>query len=220
MFRPPPPIHIRRLSELSPKQEPGFLQLRRARFVASLEQQDTAPFAYDHVERLAIDAVVIAAHFEQDGERNVYLRSSVRPPIALRPDETVSLDAALVCLWELPAGLIEPDESSPEGIPRCAARELEEELGFTCSPAVFRELGPRVYPLPAMIGEFQYFFEVEVSPELRRNPSLDGSPLEQNGEIQAVSLSLALQWCREGRIPDGKTELGLRRLAERWAARE
>ena len=34
-------------------------------------------------------------------------------------------------LWELPAGLVEVEERSPEGVRACARRELLEELGST-----------------------------------------------------------------------------------------
>lgn len=220
MLPPLPKIVLEFLEDLSPDQERGFLELRREAFIARFGDLKTSRFNYDHVRRAQMDAVILVAHFARSGERYVYLRSSLRPPIALRPDRSGPLADAEATLWELPAGLIEADETSPQGILGCAARELEEELGFDVSPEAFRPLGPKVYPLPAMIGEFQYFLEVEVVPEERGVPSLDGSPLEQNGAVQALPLSQALRLCNEGRIPDGKTELGLRRLADRWPVRE
>ena len=73
--------------------------------------------------------------------------------------------------------------------------------------------------MPGFCAERQFFFEVEVDPAARSEPSLDGSALERGGAIVALPLALALERCRSGDIADSKTELGLRRLAELWNAR-
>src|SRR5690606_10034210 len=97
-------------------------------------RSDVPPFSYDLVERRALDAAVIAAHhLDARGAPCVYLRSAVRPPVALRPIPPKLTGV----LWELPAGLIEPDEA-----PRsAAARELYEELGFLADEAALEPLG-------------------------------------------------------------------------------
>ena len=59
-----------------------------------------------------------------------------------------------------------------------------------------------------------YFFRVEVDPRRRERPTEDGSVLEQDASIADVSLEDAIEHCRRGSIPDSKTELFLRRLAE------
>jgi ADP-ribose pyrophosphatase len=155
---------------------------------------------------VSLDAVVMAAHHVKDGVRRVYLRSALRPALALRPIPP-ALDGGL---WELPAGLVEPGE-----LPRdAAARELAEELGFVVPPGALLELGPATFPAPGFIAEMQHFFHVEVDPASRRTPSEDGSVLEKDAVIADVPLTELLERCRSGQIPDAKTEIALRRLAE------
>jgi ADP-ribose pyrophosphatase len=76
-------------------------------------------------------------------------------------------------------------------------------------------LGPVTFPAPGFVAEQHFFYEVEVAPEQRQEPSLDGSPLEQFGQVATLSVDAALAMCRRGEIQDSKTELGLRRLKER-----
>ena len=138
--------------------------------------------------------------------RHVYLRTALRPPCALRPVAPAH-DGSL---WELPAGLVEPGEDPAAA----AAREVEEELGFAVDAAAMRPLGHWTFPAPGIIGERHVFFHVEVDPRARTTPGEDGSALERGAAIIAIPLSDAIEHCRLGEIPDGKTELGLRRLAE------
>jgi ADP-ribose pyrophosphatase len=73
-----------------------------------------------------------------------------------------------------------------------------------------------MYPSPGVIAERHFFFEVPVDPKGRMEPPLDGSALERDGVIFDVSVAAALAMCGKGEIEDGKTELALRRLAERY----
>lgn len=181
----------------------GFLTLRRF----DLAIGESAPFRYDMVERKALDAAIIAAHYvDSNGRAHVYLRSSIRPPLHLRGSKHIAEGA----LWELPAGLIEPGEAPRDG----AARELEEELGFSVSPERLLPLGPPTVPCPSFIAEIQFLFHVSVDPTTRKEPNGDGSPIEQGALITSVPLDEALLACQRGELPDTKTELGLRRLAE------
>jgi ADP-ribose pyrophosphatase len=166
----------------------------------------SAPFPYDVGARAAIDAVVMAAHYVEAGVRFVYLRTAVRPPCALRPVPPAH-DGSL---WELPAGLVEPGEDPAAA----AAREVDEELGFAVEVAAMHSLGPWTFPAPGIIGERHLFFHVEVDPAARATPGEDGSALERGAAIVAIPLRDAIEHCRRGAIPDAKTELGLRRLAE------
>ena len=191
--------------ERSPDARTGFLQLHRVRL--ALEGADGTrgeSMTYDYLLRKQMDAAVIVAHCRQDGERHVYLRSAPRPPLALRPGQ----DGSGV-LWELPAGLVDPGESPAAA----AARELGEELGFDRSGSQMKPLGGHIAACPAVIAELQYFFAVEVDPATRTPPREDGA-LEKGGVIVLVSLTEALGWVRQGDLVDGKTEIGLRRLAE------
>lgn len=214
----PPQIRLELIEDVSPEGPPGFLRLLRRRLRAIYpDGSESAPFIYDEVDRKAIDAVVIAAHYRgQEGQRFVYLRSALRPPVVLRERKRSPLPEAdpESSIWELPAGLIEAGETTLAGVRQAAARELEEELGFEVPAQALVELGPSTFPAPGVIAERHFFFAVEVDPERRRTPSLDGSPLEHAGEVVAVALEEALALCRSGDIVDAKTELALRRLQE------
>src|SRR4051794_6547453 len=107
-----PKILLEQVADVSPVAPAGFLRLRRRRLVARYPDGSVSPeFVYDEVDRHAIDAVIIAAHFEQDGARWVYLRSALRPPLFFRdPSRSPVAEQGTGALWELPAGLIEPGE--------------------------------------------------------------------------------------------------------------
>jgi ADP-ribose pyrophosphatase len=212
-----PAISVEKLGDLSPAVTGGFLELRRYSLrVRYPDASLSEPLTYDFVDRRALDAVAIAAHYERDGQRHVYLRSAVRPPIAFRdPEKSPVSETGSPGLWELPAGLIEAGErTSLEGVMRCARRELMEELGFDVDLPALRELGPNGFVSPGVLGERIFFAEVRVIPEERQEPTLDGSPLEHFGAVVDVTLEQALDMCRAGEICDFKTELGLRRLGE------
>lgn len=195
----------------------GFLSLHRHLMEARYPDGTvSAAFRYDTVARAHLDAAVIVAHFTREGRRYVYLRSAVRPPMALRALEEErsgggSLEAGL---WELPAGLIERTGGHGEEAREAAARELREEVGFEVPAARLAPLGAPAYPAPGFIAERQFFFEVEVDPALRLAPSLDGSALEEHAIVVAVELDEALAMIRSFGTVDAKTELGLRRLVE------
>ena len=184
----------------------GFLNVKRLELVARRGGVASKPFAYDVLDRRALDACVMAAHHRVGGVRHVWLRSAVRPPLAVRPIEP----RANGVMWELPAGLVEPGETARAA----AARELEEELGFRVGEAALAELGGWTAPAPGFVGEMHFFFHVEVDPASRREPGGDGSPLEDAAVCVAVPLDEALDACRRGDVRDAKTELALRRLAE------
>jgi ADP-ribose pyrophosphatase len=201
---------------VSPAVPPGFLRLVRRRRIARYPDGSvSAAFVYDEVDRRAIDAVIIAAFFERDGERWVYLRSALRPPLFFRdPARSPLPETSRGALWELPAGLIEPGEQTAAGVFEAARRELLEELGFAVPAAAFSALGPSTLPAPGFIAERHFFVSVAVDPRERGEPSLDGSALEHGGRIIALPISRALALCASGQLEDAKTELGLRRLAE------
>lgn len=213
---PLPKLVIREIEDLSPPDPTGFLKLRRRMLEVSYEGARSEPFLYDNVDRKALDAVVVAAHFQKDAATWVYLRTAVRPALKLRPMDQRPLPEAdtLGSLWELPAGLVEPNECSEVGLKRSAARELAEELGFVIAPEQFVALGPATFPSCGVIAERHHFFHVAVVPDERGAPSEDGSVLERGALIVSVTLADALALARQGEIEDAKTELGLRRLAE------
>jgi len=211
-----PPIGLEQLEDISPPAAAGFLRLVRRRLLARYPDGSVSPaFVYDEVDRRAIDAVVIAAFFARAGERWVYLRSALRPPLFFRdPARSPLPETSRGALWELPAGLVEPGEQTRDGVFEAARRELAEELGFEVAASDFAALGPSTLPAPGFIAERHFFVSVEVDPGARGEPSLDGSALERFGRVIALPLREALALCASGRIEDAKTELGLRRLAD------
>lgn len=217
-----PPIPRIELQRVERERDPApFLRVDRAWLVARFPNgAESAPFGYDAVSRRALDAVVIAAWRRVAGDVAVYLRTAVRPPIAERAHHPGAVEQeATTGMWELPAGLIEPEDLTAAdvryaGVCLAAARETEEELGFRIPASRFRMLGAGVYPAPGMTAERQYFVHVEIVDEVACAPSLDGSPLEEHAAIALVSLERALEYCAQGKIPDSKTELALRRLQQ------
>ena len=77
---PLPNVRLEVLEDLSPKGASGFLRLRRRRFRAHYPDGSASePFEYDEVDRRAIDAAVMLAHYEDArGVPYVYLRSASR----------------------------------------------------------------------------------------------------------------------------------------------
>lgn len=183
----------------APSDRSGFLWLDRLK----VRIGGGEPFAYDVVSRKAIDAVVIAPHFERDGKRHVMLVSAIRVPLFVRglPEAT---------LWELPAGLVEPGEAYAAA----AARELFEEVGARVPESAMLPLGPNMYPVPAMVAEVHAFFHTTIDPDALVAPPGDASPLEREQKRHAIELDEALALCASGDIRDSKTELALRRLKE------
>jgi ADP-ribose pyrophosphatase len=194
----------------------GFLNVSRFDLsVAYPDGTESEAFQYDVASRAALDSSIIAAYFVEGGVPHVYLRSAVRPPCAIRALSRGATDGDTQGgLWELPAGLVEPDEDPAAA----AARELGEELGFAATAGAMKPLGPYTFPVPGMIAERNYFFSVEVDPRARARPTEDGSPLEREAVICALPLVEVLAHCATGAIRDAKTELAVRRLVEELAA--
>jgi ADP-ribose pyrophosphatase len=218
MELPELPPHAFDLVEERPTLDPpGFLSLRR--LVMRVRYADgtvSEPFEYDAIGRGRLDAVVVAPHYRgADGRRLVILRSALRPPVALRAGVSpIPERPTLGALWELPAGLVEADERTPEGLRRCAARELLEEVGVDVPPDAIQPLGPSGFPAPGVIGERHFFFHVEIDPARIHAPTEDGSPLERQARLAAIPIDEAIARTRTGEVEDEKTELALRRLAE------
>lgn len=210
----PPHFDIEVIADQS--SQPGFLlRVSRRLRLLGLDANTPSEFTYDEVDRVALDAVVVVPHFVEDGVRYVILRSAVRPPVVLRQNaRSAFAEPENRALWEVPAGLIEPFEISPDGVRRAALREMFEEVGFRAKDEDLFRLGPETFPCPGMVAERQYYFHVVVQRHEQVTPSLDGSPLEEAGEVIAVPLAEALNQARLGQLQDAKTELALRRLDE------
>ena len=193
----PPKISIEYLGKSN---DAEFLRIKHNKYRLKYTNGEISDeFTYDSVDRKNIDAVIILAHYGA----YIYLRSAVRPALLERGENN---------LWELPAGLIEPGEDPID----TARRETEEELGFTVERKELRELGHYTLPSVGLIGERIYFFSVAVNPQDRKEPSLDGSPLEKYGEVKQFELTELLRLIDEGEIKDAKTELGVRRFYSKY----
>ncbi len=217
-----PELALEVVADISPPHPEGFLRLvRRKLRVRYPDGTRSAEFVYDEIDRRALDAVVIAAHYSAGGTRWIYLRSALRPPVFFRdPKRSPLAEPNKGALWELPAGLVEPGEQTSDGVREAARRELEEELGFSVAASELEPLGGSTLPCPGVMGERHFFFSVAVRPERRAEPSLDGSALERFGRVIAVPLERALALCESGQIENATTELGLRRLRDRLARGE
>lgn len=201
----------------------GFIKIRRLRVRTVREDgAASAPFPYDVADRAALDAVVVLMHAENPGAPSdplVCVRAQLRPPLLLRrhralavPDRSTSLS-----LWELPAGLIEPDERGEEGVAGCARRETEEETGFALPLSSFTRLGAPVFLSPGLMAERIHFFSVRV-PDHRANVvALGDGALEEGAAVRWWPLSECLAKCADGTFEDAKTELALRRLRDALA---
>lgn len=98
---------------------------------------------------------------------------------------------------EIPAGRLEPGEA-PEA---CVHRELREEVGFRA--ARLEKLGEMLTAVGFCDEVIHLFVAAELTP-VPRAPEPD-----EYIEVLTLPLAEALAMVREGRIPDGKTQLAL-----------
>lgn len=215
----PPAIELEVVEDHTAETGPaeGFLRVRRVSLRNRHPDGHTSRvYRYDLIERDAMDAVGIVLEAEGD-EPRVCLRSALRPPMRFRDRYAIPLppDDRSHVLWEVPAGLVEPHERGEAGLRGCASRETLEEVGLEVAPERFDSLGPPVALSPGVLGEKLHFLHAVVDPSRRGVPLEDGSPTEERAAIRFVPLREALAATRDGRIQDVKTEVALRRLAER-----
>ena len=200
--------------------EGGFLAIRRLRLRnrradGSLSELYTCDFL---ARPYGLDAVVVALyHRAADGVR-VLLREALRPPLRFgRPAEDTPVpDARKYLLFtELVAGIIEREDVGVEGVKHRAAEEAREEAGYRIDPESVILLG-NVFPSPGAMAEKFWLTAAEVAdPAAQEAMEGDGSPMEEGGTIRWVRIDEAIAACVRGEIEDAKTELALRRLAER-----
>lgn len=218
-----PKVAIEVVSDLSDamRSDEGFIRVRRLVLKNQYEGGATSrEYRYDCVERDAMDAVGIVLHADPaaPGQRpRVCLRSSIRPPLALRPGYALPLKETSgdPTLYEIPAGLVEEGEDGEAGLRECAARETHEEVGLSVAPEAFAVLGPALFLSPGLVAEKLHFLTAKVDPSAMGKAGEDGSPVEERARIAFVPVDEALAACRDGRIQDIKTEIGIRRLIER-----
>lgn len=184
------------------------------------------PVVVEMAKRSKMDAVAVVAYtipIEQTNVSNpepqIYLRSALRPGAKMRDYSASQIpeDDLIHSIYEIPAGMVEPEEIGIEGCREAAAREFSEEIGITLPKERFKLMGARSFPNPGTMPERIFFFRVGISTEeaaTRGEPQTDGHPMEQNASIIEVSLSEAKKMIRSGEMCDMKTEVGLYRLEE------
>lgn len=174
-------------------------------------------YSYECLTRKYIDAVVLVLHAQMDGCSCVCLRASLRPPLILRSGLPLAVpeDEPRFWLWELPAGLIEPEsDRGQEGIARRAAFEAFEETGYRIAAERFQILSGAPFLSPGVLPERIHFAVAEIQDVATRSEaSGDGSAVEEGAVIEWVPLMHAIAMCDAGAIVDAKTELGLRRFS-------
>lgn len=105
-------------------------------------------------------------------------------------------------LLELPAGKLEPGED-PE---KAAARELEEETGYTAERLIKRT---ELLPTPAYCTERIYLYE-GIGLTRKGGQRLDR---DEFIDLAAIPLEKALEMVLSGQLPDAKTQVGVLLLA-------
>lgn len=197
----------------------GFLRLARL-LVRSRYVGGGASDAYpcDVVSRPDPDAVAAVLYRRRpDGRVSVILKEGVRPPVYLRRlkplvrPETRE-DPMLV---ELAAGVLESADAGAGGLARRAAIEVREEVGVALPPEAFAPLGEGLFASPGISDEKVYFCVAEAGAGTAAPPAGDGSAMEEGTRAVELDLGEAIRMCRDGRIPDMKTEVALLRLADR-----
>lgn len=213
------PIEIEVISDdaATTPSDKGFLKVRRYTLRTHDEQGTVSePYRYDVVDRAALDAVVMVLYAPREGHpRDPYVcvRTALRPPIALRRGRALPVADVHTTgiLWELPAGLIEPDSHGEAAVLETAARETEEEVGYRLEPQAFARLGAAVYLSPGLCAEKIHVVRAEVDRSKGGKPTATET-VELVSRFEWWPLSEALARADEGVIEDCKTELSLRRL--------
>ena len=194
--------------------EGGYLRLRRMRMRLRLSDGSrTEEGRWDYVERpIGLDAVVVAIFRRRADEVEVLLRHGVRVPVQFgRPEKPAG-----TLFPELVAGIVEAGDD----LAGRAAAEAMEEAGLEIAASAVEVLGPASFPTPGMCAEVFHFVCCEVAADAAAHPvEGDGSPFEQGARLEWVPLEQALGRCQSGEIRDMKTEIGLRRLAQKLAGR-
>ena len=187
--------------------KPQFINVIRNSLKITYPNGTQKTTAVDSIKRKNPDAVVIMPFKVINGKMHTFLRSCIRPGAVVRSITDPNFEYSGV-IWEFAAWIIDPGETAAEA----AKRECMEELGFDIELERFVHV-QTVLSMPSLIAERLEFFMVHVlDTDEFKEPSLDGSALEEGGEILEISLEDLYNNIFE--IPDLKTNLGARILAD------
>ncbi len=203
----------------------GFLRLKRYR--ARNRRRDgslSREYPIDVIDRPTLDAVAVCLWSRGPRGVEVLTRAGLRPAAYFRRGQPTALpDRDYLLVEELVAGVLEPGEQGLDAIRRRAADEVREEVGLAVPHDRFQPLGGPFFMLPGIASEKIHLVEALVArgagPAVMPAPGDgDGSPLEEGAELRWRELPGAIAACERGEIEDAKTEIALRRLAERLSA--
>ncbi|BDG06976.1 NUDIX domain-containing protein [Anaeromyxobacter paludicola] len=204
----------------------GFLRLKRYRARNRRADGSASPeYPIDVIDRPSFDAVAVCLYARGPAGWEVLTRAGLRPAALFRRGRATCLpEGEYLLLEELIAGVIEPGEVGLDALRRRAADEVREEAGLSLPPAAFEPLGAGFFMLPGIASEKIHLLCAEVprgeaAAEQDAPGDGDGSPLEEGARLRWRPLEAAVAACEAGEIEDAKTELALRRLRDRLAAR-
>ncbi|MCP3920296.1 MAG: NUDIX hydrolase [bacterium] len=197
----------------------GFLKLSRL-VVCNVYADGTRsePYPCDVVRRPGSDAVVAVLYeISSAGDVHVILRESPRVPIYLRKHSTFEHPdpREYLTLHEVVAGLVEAgDGAGPTGLRKRAAIEALEEAGFELDPEDLAVIGDETFASPGVTDEKIFYCAGGVRFGDAAEANGDGSVMEEWSQLARFELRAAITACRNGSIPDMKTEVALWRLAD------
>lgn len=204
----------------------GFLRLKRLRARNRRTDGSRSPvYPIDVIDRPTLDAVAVCLWARTPRGVEVLTRRGLRPAAFFRRGRPAALpEPEYLLVEEIVAGVLEPGERGLDALRRRGAAEVLEEAGLVVPPERLEPLGGPFFPLPGIVSEKIHLLAGEVERERTEGcyPAPhegDGSPLEEGAVLQWRELHAAIAACERGEIEDAKTELALRRLAPRLAAR-
>ncbi len=200
----------------------GFLRVRRLVLRnAYADGTRSREYPCDVVSRRRSDAAVAVLYAIETvaGRRRVrvLLRRSPRAPIYLRRDAEFAPPDPREYRWidEVVAGLIEADDADrADPVAHRAAVEALEEAGLEVPVEAFEPLGGETFASPGITDEKLHFVAAAAPLDRAGAPPGDGSVMEECSTLWTATLGEAIAACRDGRIPDMKTEVALVRLAD------